>query len=401
MTNAHLDYDNEEPKSAHDQVKIEIICAKDIKPVAIDWVWETYLARGKLHIIAGKPASGKTTIAIELAAIISRGGNFPDGSMAQQGNILVWSSEDDTNDTLVPRFEAAGADMSRVHFVGKASGGFGSRPFDPSLDMKLLHTAVKAIGDVSLLIVDPIVSVVKGDTNSNSDTRKALMTIVYFAALTKCAVIGITHFTKGTAGGDPVERITGSISFGAVTRIAFIAAKSDHNDGKNAKRVLTRAKSSFGPDGDGFYYEIQNTILPGDEKISTSKVVWLGDAKGSARQLLSQTETPPVNKKTAIDDAANFLTESLQFGPIESNVIVDWAKAKGISIATLNRAKQNLGVESKRLNGSDKWSWVLPLRNEFEVDQCDQDNQVDHDYHPYMNDNVDNLDEMTDICDLS
>ena len=56
---------------------------------------------------------------------------------------------------------------------------------------------------------------------------------------------------------------------------------------------------------------------------------------------------------------------------------------------------------SKRLNGSDKWSWVMPLSNEFEVDQCDQDYQVDHDYHPHMNDNVDNLDELTDIRDLS
>ena len=401
MTIDHLVFDNEKPQSAHDQVKIETICAKDIKPVAINWIWESYLARGKLHIIAGKPASGKTTLAIELAAIISRGGCFPDGSIAPQGNILIWSSEDDRDDTLVARLQAAGADMGNVHFVSKASSGFGSRPFDPSVDMAGLCTVAEMIGDVSLLVIDPIVSAVKGDTNSNSDTRKGLQPIVDFATQTKCAVVGITHFTKGTAGGDPVERITGSIAFGAVTRLAFIVAKPDDNDGKNGNRVLTRAKSSFGPDGDGFYFEIQNVVLPGDEKISTSKVLWLGEAKGSARQLLSQTETPPVNKKNAVDEAADFLTEILKFGPIESNAIFDWAKAEGISTATLNRAKLNLGVVSKRLNGSDKWSWVMPLSNEFEVDQCDQDYQVDHDYHPHMNDNVDNLDELTDIRDLS
>jgi hypothetical protein len=39
-------------------------CASDIKPEPISWLWKYWLARGKLHIIAGVPETGKTTIAL-------------------------------------------------------------------------------------------------------------------------------------------------------------------------------------------------------------------------------------------------------------------------------------------------------------------------------------------------
>ena len=41
----------------------------------------------------------------------------------------------------------------------------------------------------------------------------------------RCALLGITHFSKGTGGRDPVERLTGSLAFGALARVVLIAAK--------------------------------------------------------------------------------------------------------------------------------------------------------------------------------
>ena len=259
------------PLSTGEQVNVSLICAKNIDPEPIDWIWEGYLAKGKLHIIAGKPASGKTTIAIELAAIISRGGNFPDGSISPDGHILFWSTEDSISDVLIPRLMAAGANMERIHFVDKFSQNDISRPFDPSKDMLELEKSAKRVGKASLLVLDPIVTAVKGDSHNNSDTRKGLQPIVDFAHQSGCAVLGVTHFTKGTAGGDPLERITGSLAFGALTRMALIAAKPDEIGEENNKRILTRAKSSFGPDGDGFYYVIENQSLA-DGKITTGKI---------------------------------------------------------------------------------------------------------------------------------
>ena len=59
---------------------VQITCAANITPEPISWLWNGWLARGKLHIFAGQAGTGKTTIAIALAATVSLGGRFPDGS---------------------------------------------------------------------------------------------------------------------------------------------------------------------------------------------------------------------------------------------------------------------------------------------------------------------------------
>ena len=80
----------------------------EMKPIR--WLWFEYLACGKLHILAGAPGTGKTSLAMTLAAIVTTGGRWPDGTRAQQGNVLVISAEDDCSDTLKPRLLAAGGD---------------------------------------------------------------------------------------------------------------------------------------------------------------------------------------------------------------------------------------------------------------------------------------------------
>src|SRR6187455_3072436 len=83
--------------------EVNITCAADIKPERIRWLWDGWLARGKLHIFAGQAGTGKTTIALALAATVSTGGRFPDGTRAPVGHVLIWSGEDNAKDTLIPR----------------------------------------------------------------------------------------------------------------------------------------------------------------------------------------------------------------------------------------------------------------------------------------------------------
>src|SRR5271166_4513277 len=97
--------DHEPPASSK---RIKVIMGSDVKPEAIDWLWPDWLARGKLHIIAGRPGTLKTTAALSLAAAITSGGQWPDGEPATAGVVIIWSGEDAINDTLLPRFIAAG-----------------------------------------------------------------------------------------------------------------------------------------------------------------------------------------------------------------------------------------------------------------------------------------------------
>jgi len=50
---------------------------EDLKPEPVRWLWPGWLARGKIHLLAGRPGAGKTTLALSLAASISSAGFWP------------------------------------------------------------------------------------------------------------------------------------------------------------------------------------------------------------------------------------------------------------------------------------------------------------------------------------
>src|SRR5262249_41248690 len=154
----------------------------EIAPVAIRWIWSGWLAEGKLEILAGAVTTGKTTLAIELGATITGAGKWPDGSQAEAGDVLVWSGEDDPEDTLLPRFLAAGGVRERIHFVKGVIVDGKKRPFDPSTDMAALMSAARAIPNLKLVIVDPVVLMVAGDSHKNTEVRRSLQPLAELAA---------------------------------------------------------------------------------------------------------------------------------------------------------------------------------------------------------------------------
>ena len=190
--------------------------ADSVKISPIGWLWSGWLARGKLHLIAGSPGTGKTTIALVAAATLTRGGTWPDGTRAPVGTVVVWSGEDDPADTLAPRLSAAAADMSKVHLIEGAIIDGQRVPFDPARDLPALDAALTGLQDVALIVVDPIVSAVAGDNHRNNEVRRGLQPLVDLGASLGAAVLGVTHLSKGTAGRDPLERVTGSLAYGAL-----------------------------------------------------------------------------------------------------------------------------------------------------------------------------------------
>jgi putative DNA primase/helicase len=336
-----------------------LVCAATINPEPIDWLWHLWLALAKLHILAGAPGSGKTTVALALAAILSSGGRWPDGTTARRGHVLIWSSEDDPKDTLVPRLIAMGADLSRIHFVETAQDGDRTRPFDPATDMGQLRASIKHLGiSPDLLIVDPIVSAVAGDSHKGAETRRSLQPLVDLGAAERCALLGISHFSKGTAGRDVVERVTGSLAFGALARLVFAAARMPEDQGGG--RFIARAKSNLGPDGGGYGYEIQQLPLPNHPDISASTVVWGDVIEGNARDILAQAETAEdMDTKTQTSEAQDWLRDLLSSGPVLADLAGRKAKAAGISEKSLRTARERLGVKPFKKDFKGGWLWAL------------------------------------------
>jgi putative DNA primase/helicase len=217
------------------------------------------------HLLAGVPSTLKTTIALSYAAIISSGGTWPDGTRATAKNVLMWSNEDNPNNTLKPRLIRMGANLSRVYIIKQTRAKDGKpRPFSPSTDLPELEAKAKEIGDVALLTLDPVVATVPATRNShnNVETRVGLQPVVDFAEATNVAVLGITHLTKGTSGKDPLERITGSLAFGALPRVVTGATKNMTEGDDQPAFIMTRIKNNIGPSGGGFGYNFDVARLP-------------------------------------------------------------------------------------------------------------------------------------------
>lgn len=333
--------------------KIDMSKASTITPEAIAWLWNDWLARGKLHILAGAAGTGKTTLSLSIAATISKGGFFADESKAEVGNVIVWSGEDDASDTIIPRLIAAGADLDRIQIINGCVSNAGRDSFDLSSDISLLQDAVTAMGGVSLFLIDPIVTAVSGDMHKANDVRRGLQPLVDFAMKNNAAILGITHFSKGSKGASPQERVIGSQAFSAVARVVLVAAKQD--DGQT--RVLAKAKANICLDQGGIEYEIEPAIL--DSGIITTRVIWGEKIDGSSKDILENVESPDFEPDDAPKET---LQRILREGAKDSRAVKQTMASNGFSDKQTRNARERLNVVLVRdgFGAETKTFWSLP-----------------------------------------
>ena len=267
--------------------KVILTSAADLQPEAIRWLWHGWLALGKFHLLAGAPGVGKTTLTMAMAATVSMGGRWPDGSRCEPGKVLIWSGEDDPADTLLPRLMAAGARRKNCHFISGVEQKGQRNPFSLARDMPILKAAVQQLGGIRLLIVDPVAGAVTGDSHKGNEVRNGLQPLVDFAAACGCAVRGITHFGKGGQGADPTSRVLGSVAFAAVARVVLVAAKTKDAEGKPA-RVIARSKGNVTPDDGGYHYHLEQVRIKGG--IDATAILWGEKVEGTARELLADPD---------------------------------------------------------------------------------------------------------------
>ena len=61
----------------HDERRLVLVCAKDVEPEDVQWLWEGWLPFGKMVVVDGAPGVGKTALIIDLIARASRGDPMP------------------------------------------------------------------------------------------------------------------------------------------------------------------------------------------------------------------------------------------------------------------------------------------------------------------------------------
>jgi hypothetical protein len=351
-----------------DTAELLSICAATIKMKIITWLWPDRFAVGKLGIIAGLPDEGKGQTLAFIAAQITNGGAWPmKEGRAPQGSVIVFSDEDDDADTLVPRLAAAGADLNRIHLMKMVRGGQeGGRMFSLITDLDLLRRKIKEIGDVKLIIIDPIsayLGVGEIDSFRTTDVRAVLTPLTTLATEANVAIIAIMHFNKKTDVTNALLRISDSLAFGAVARHVYGVV----DDAENERKLFVRAKNNaaaksknktlayrFGARGVGHDADT-------GEEIVAPYILWEPDyvdvTAMEAMQAAADHKSP-----AARDEAKKFLADMLAKGPVPKTEVEEAAEANGISERTLRRAKADLQVvaDKDRTKQDGKWFWKLP-----------------------------------------
>jgi len=196
----------------------EVIRLADVSPEQVEWLWPGRIAVGKLTVLAGNPGLGKSLATLDIAARVSVGKCWPDNRWEQQpiGGVVLLSAEDDLGDTIRPRLDAHGADVTRIVALKSIKGADGAgdynRLFDLSRDLEHLRAAIGTVENCRLIVVDPISAYLgKTDSHKNSDVRGVLSPLADLAAETRVAILAVSHLRKGE--GAAIYRTMGSLAF--------------------------------------------------------------------------------------------------------------------------------------------------------------------------------------------
>ncbi len=322
----------------------------------IEWLWPERIACGKISIIAGNPGLGKSQITTALAAVVTTGGRWPDGSeCTKQGSVIFLSAEDDPADTIKPRLIAAGADVKRCSLLN-ASIKEGTdrkqriRGFDLSKDVQRLSSVLRQHDDVRLLVIDPISAYLgKTDSHNNAEIRGALEPLSKMASEHNVAIVLLTHLNKSTHQ-EPIERIIGSIGLIAAARAGYIVLKDKKRE---ERRYFLPVKNNIGVDNTGFAYCVEGKDL--GNNINTSFVKWESDLV-DAHEILNPSEEV---KPTATNGASAFLQEQLSGGAKPANEIFELGESLKFSKSTLQRAANRLLVVRRKMGFDHGWYWAL------------------------------------------
>jgi hypothetical protein len=339
----------------------QVRCLADVEPQPVRWLWPGRIALGKLTLICGDPGLGKSFLTLDLAARVTAGRGWPDGAAASTdgpGSAVLITAEDDLADTVRPRLDAAGADVSRVVALDSvawrdARGVVRHRPFALE-DVGAVAAVVRRTPDCRLLVIDPVSAFVGGcDSHNNAEVRGLLAPLSKLAADLGVAVVAVTHLSKGGGNGRAIYRAMGSLAFVAAARCAWLVAR----DGRRPdRRLFLPIKNNLADDQAGLAYGIVGGALAWEPDPVTDRADDVLMSPGGG----DESPVRPGPAQTARAEAGAWLRDLLSAGPVAAAQVRHEAEAMGFALSALRRAREDLGVRTTRPAFDRPWFWQLP-----------------------------------------
>jgi len=220
------------------------------------WLWPQRIPLGCLTLLAGEPQVGKSYLTLDLAARVSRGGPWPGESgdeqksgvkLAGPGSVLLVCIEDNVHDTVRPRLEALGADLSKFRFLHY------NGDMKPELRVESLRESYSDMNDCRLIVIDPISAFMNemGGT-SGSQGRRLVYLLAECVGYRATALVLVTHLRAGK--GKALQLPSGNDALVRAARAAWFLA-SDPAEAE--RRLLLSIKNNLGPPPSGLAFTLE------------------------------------------------------------------------------------------------------------------------------------------------
>jgi len=348
--------------------RFNLVCAADVVPRKLDWLWRGHLLRGALELSAGQPGLGKSQSQCSFAAYATKGAVWPDGTPGcPPGEVIMLTAEDCLDQILVPRLIAAGAIRERVLILKSIRlDEKDGRAFLLGEDIEALEQLLIERLDVRLVTLDPITAYMGGklDSHRTTDVRHQLGPLAAVAERTNVAFSAVTHPPKN-AGPSAMNHYIGSQAFIAAARIGhlFVEEMEVNEYGKHmptGRRLFTNPKNNPHPPMPTLAYRVEGADGGKNhegETIATSRVVWGEVVEITADEAIAAA-APKKDKDQ--HSAKAFLLDMLAHAPVPKKIIEERAQARGFSSDQLRRARESMGVVTFKDGFQGASVWCLP-----------------------------------------
>ena len=317
----------------------DLVCLSDIEHRPVEWLWQDRLAIGNLSMLSGDPGSGKTWVALAIAAAFSRGRIPAGNSKCEPCTVLYASTGNGAAELLHPRFAKLDGDPARLFLLRGVLASGSAQSTSLSLrDTPMIEDALDRT-HARLLIIDPLHSYLWGlDRHRADGSSRGFDNLARLADDHRCCILLVRHLRKRGRGQTSVE-------LSSAIHTEFLAGSSPDAP---ARPALVQVKSNLGPLAPSLGYAISDR----------GTFSWTGPTSLTREDLLTDRPIGAGLPKRKL--VAEWLRQNLLDGKRSQYNIEVAAERDGVCIATLRRAKFDLGVLSTKESVSGAWYWALP-----------------------------------------